>query len=357
MVTVEPIGVVRSPRVEPVDDGWGDVTASITLDPARFRPDALAGLIDFSHIEVVFVFDRVDPGAVHHASRRPRDNPSWPAVGIFAQRAKDRPNRIGVSVCRLLDVAGLTMTVEGLDAIDGTPVLDIKPYLRELAPRGPVRQPAWSHELMEGYWTARAQAPSAHPAMSPAAPSAPPPTSAPPTLVGTEPCRVADPTVTIAPVLAGDQSELTEAVIASRSLHRPWIDPPDTPGRFGDWLDHLARDDQEAYLVRHQACGRLVGYVNVANIVGRAFRSASLGYGAFSDHAGRGLMTGGLRAVVQTAFDDLGLHRVEANIQPANRRSVALVARCGFKKEGYSPRFLLVDGDWRDHERWALRNE
>ncbi|MGY1751648.1 SAM-dependent methyltransferase [Blastococcus sp. SYSU D01042] len=147
-----PIGRVASPRTEPLDDDWDAVTATVTLDPERFAPDVLDGLAEFSHVEVVYVFDRVDPAGVETGARHPRGNPDWPRVGIFAQRAKGRPNRIGVSVCRLLGVEGLTLTVQALDAIDGTPVLDVKPYLAEFGPRGEVRQPAWSHELMSGYW-------------------------------------------------------------------------------------------------------------------------------------------------------------------------------------------------------------
>ncbi|RBY77005.1 tRNA (N6-threonylcarbamoyladenosine(37)-N6)-methyltransferase TrmO [Blastococcus sp. TF02-09] len=149
-----PIGSVHSPRTEPLDDDWDTVTSTITLDAERFTPDALDGLDAFSHVEVVYVFDRVDPAGVQAGARHPRNNPAWPRVGIFAQRAKGRPNRIGVTVCRLLAVDGLTLTVHALDAIDGSPVLDVKPYLAEFAPRGEVRQPAWSHELMAGYWQA-----------------------------------------------------------------------------------------------------------------------------------------------------------------------------------------------------------
>jgi tRNA-Thr(GGU) m(6)t(6)A37 methyltransferase TsaA len=148
---LEPIGTVSSPRTEPLDDDWEAVTSTITLAD-RFGPEALRGLDEFSHVEVVFVFDRVPPEKIQTASRHPRGNAHWPEVGIFAQRGSGRPNRIGVTVCRLLAVAGRTVTVRALDAIDGTPVLDIKPYLAEFAPRGEVRQPAWSHELMAGYW-------------------------------------------------------------------------------------------------------------------------------------------------------------------------------------------------------------
>ena len=151
-ITCTPIGHVRGGRTEPIDDDWDAVEATIELDGERFGPDVLAGLDAFSHIDVVFVFDCVDEAAVHLGARHPRNNPDWPAVGIFAQRAKVRPNRIGVTTCPLLGVDGLRLRVRGLDAIDGTPVLDIKPYLREFAPRGATTQPAWATELMAGYW-------------------------------------------------------------------------------------------------------------------------------------------------------------------------------------------------------------
>ena len=163
--------------------------------------------------------------------------------------------------------------------------------------------------------------------------------------------------ITVAKLSADDGGEFIEAVQASRQLHGPWIAPPDTGERFAAYLEHADRDDQEAFVIRHAGCGRLVGWVSVGNIVRRAVQSGSLGYGAFESHAGQGLMTEGLRAVLDLAFGELGLHRVEANIQPGNLRSVALVRRLGFAREGFSPRFMLVDGDWRDHERWALRTE
>jgi tRNA (Thr-GGU) A37 N-methylase len=152
--TVTAIGHVASPRDEAIDDDWGDVVATITLDPAEIDSEATAGLAEFSHVEVVFVFDRVDAAAVQTGARHPRSNPSWPRVGILAQRAKMRPNRIGVSVCELLAIDGLVLQVRGLDAIDGTPVLDIKPVMREFLPRAEVRQPLWSSELMSSYWGA-----------------------------------------------------------------------------------------------------------------------------------------------------------------------------------------------------------
>lgn len=146
------IGTVECSRTEPLDDDWGHVVSTIHLDPERFGDDVVAGLSEFSHIEVVFVFDRVDESTVTLGARHPRNRDDWPLVGIFAQRAKGRPNRLGVTTCELLSVDGLSLHVRGLDAIDGTPVLDIKPYVLEFAPRTAVRQPAWISELMRGYW-------------------------------------------------------------------------------------------------------------------------------------------------------------------------------------------------------------
>lgn len=154
---MQAIGQVSSPRTEPLDDDWDSITSTITLDGSRFTEDAVRGLDAFSHVEVVYVFDRVDPQNVQTAARHPRGNEDWPKVGIFAQRAKGRPNRIGVTVCRLLGVDGLTLSVRSLDAIDGTPVIDVKPYMVEFAPRGEVRQPAWSSELMAEYWDSSAR--------------------------------------------------------------------------------------------------------------------------------------------------------------------------------------------------------
>jgi tRNA-Thr(GGU) m(6)t(6)A37 methyltransferase TsaA len=148
-----PIGAVRSTRAAPEDDLWDAVTSSIDLDPAQFGPEALAQLEAFSHVEVVYFFDRVDVATIERGARHPRNNPDWPRVGIFAQRGKSRPNRIGTTICRLDRVSGLTLHVTGLDAIDGTPVLDVKPWVRELGPRGEVRQPDWMTELMRRYWS------------------------------------------------------------------------------------------------------------------------------------------------------------------------------------------------------------
>lgn len=151
-VTLEPIGYVAGGRAEAIDDDWGAVESIIVLDGRLLDADATLGLEDFSHIEVAYIFHLVAPDRVVRGARRPRGNPEWPSVGILAQRAKGRPNRIGVSRCELLDVDGLKLRVRGLDAVDGTPVLDVKPFMVEFAPRGPVFQPEWASELMREYW-------------------------------------------------------------------------------------------------------------------------------------------------------------------------------------------------------------
>jgi tRNA (adenine37-N6)-methyltransferase len=153
-IQMQPVGVVRAGRTEPVDDDWGASEATIVLDALRFSPDVVVGLDAFSHLDVVYVFHLVEPEDVNLGARHPRGRTEWPKVGIFAQRAKARPNRIGVTTCELLGVDGLELQVRGLDAIDGTPVLDIKPYIAEFGPRGEVREPEWARELMTNYWEA-----------------------------------------------------------------------------------------------------------------------------------------------------------------------------------------------------------
>lgn len=151
-IELHPIGRVVSAREKPQNDHWDDVSCSIHIDPQRFSPDSLAGLSDFSHILVVFYFHLADPKKIENTARHPRNNQDWPKVGIFAQRNKNRPNQIGVTVCGLERVEGHVIHVKGLDAIMDTPVLDIKPWFVEYGPRGETRQPVWVQELMKNYW-------------------------------------------------------------------------------------------------------------------------------------------------------------------------------------------------------------
>ena len=152
LIDIVPIGVVRGGRSEALDDDWGKVEAEIVLDPAVVQPDATLGLSDYSHIVVVFHMHKVPAAKVETGARHPRERADWPKSGIFAQPARSRPNRIGVTTVELMSIDGLTLRVRGLDAIDGSPVLDIKPYISGFAPRGAVREPDWVKELMARYW-------------------------------------------------------------------------------------------------------------------------------------------------------------------------------------------------------------
>ena len=147
-----PVARVIGGRSEVKDDDWGKETAVIRLDADRFGPEALAVLDAFSHLEVVYHFNRVPVDKIQTGARHPRGNTDWPTVGIFAQRGKNRPNRLGVSRCRLLKVDSCDLHVQGLDAVDGTPVLDIKPYMAEFGPQGETSQPDWATDIMRRYY-------------------------------------------------------------------------------------------------------------------------------------------------------------------------------------------------------------
>ena len=150
-ITLTPIGYVKSPRTEIEDDNWGEVVSQIILSD-EFDAEALDGIESFSHAEIIFYFDRVKRERIVTGSRYPRGQQAWGKVGIFAQRGKNRPNQIGLTTVQILKRDGKILHVQGLDAIDGTPVLDIKPVMREFLPRGNVVQPEWASELMRGYW-------------------------------------------------------------------------------------------------------------------------------------------------------------------------------------------------------------
>ena len=151
--------------------------------------------------------------------------------------------------------------------------------------------------------------------------------------------------------------EFTAAARRSRRLHKPWSSPPSTPARFRRYLAYIRRRSNAGFLVCLRETGEIVGAVDMTEIVRGIFRSAYLGYYAFAPHAGRGYMRAGLSLVIATAFREMGLHRLEANIQPGNRASISLVRKLGFRKEGLSPRYLKIGGRWRDHQRWAILAE
>lgn len=147
-----PIARVVGGRAEVRESEWGREEAIIRLDSSMFGPEALFGLDGFSHLEVVFFFDQVDRAEIDRGARPVPGRDDGTLVGIFAQRSRRRPNRLGVSRCQITSVDGLDVHVNGLDAVDGTPVLDLKPYVREFGPRGEIRQPEWASALMRDYY-------------------------------------------------------------------------------------------------------------------------------------------------------------------------------------------------------------
>ncbi|MFI5150803.1 MAG: tRNA (N6-threonylcarbamoyladenosine(37)-N6)-methyltransferase TrmO [Bacteroidia bacterium] len=149
-IILSPVAIVKNIRKEPIDDHWGEITAEIEL-VENIPTEAFDHISDFSHLEIIYSFNKVNSNDIAF-SGRPRGNPTYPSVGIFAQRKKDRPNSIGLCTVELLAHKGRIITVKYLDAIDGTPVLDIKPVFREFQPRCEIKQPAWVSDLMKNYY-------------------------------------------------------------------------------------------------------------------------------------------------------------------------------------------------------------
>ena len=163
--------------------------------------------------------------------------------------------------------------------------------------------------------------------------------------------------VFLRPPVPSDRNEFVSLMRASRAFHRPWATAPTDDDRFAAYIADSHRADFEAMLVCRLADGAILGFFNLSQIVRRALQSAYLGYAAGKPYAGQGYMRDGLELVLRHAFTELRLHRIEANIQPGNRASIALARGAGFTREGFSPRYLKIGGRWRDHERWAILAE
>jgi ribosomal-protein-alanine N-acetyltransferase len=160
--------------------------------------------------------------------------------------------------------------------------------------------------------------------------------------------------ILLEPLQPEDQAEFLAAVAASKRLHRPWVNPPASPELFQAFAQRMQGPVNHGFLVRMATTKQLVGFIEMTNIVRGVFQSGYLGYYVFAGHERQGLMTHAARLLVKKAFSELHLHRLEANIQPENQASIALVRACGFVQEGYSERYLKIRGRWRDHERWAI---
>ena len=165
------------------------------------------------------------------------------------------------------------------------------------------------------------------------------------------------PPVTLRLIDYADRDEFLAMVRESRELHRPWAYPPERPDQFDELVARSRRDDVVTLLAFRADGGAIVGVFTISQIVRGAFQSAFLGYYGSAAHARQGYMRAAMQLVLDHAFGDLRLHRLEANIQPGNAPSLALARGGGFRLEGFSPRYLLIGGRWRDHERWAITAE
>lgn len=153
-----------------------------------------------------------------------------------------------------------------------------------------------------------------------------------------------------------DKNEFLQAMQRSQELHHPWVKTPQTTEEFNQFFQRYQQDNQKSFIVLDEAC-HITGVFNINEIVRGLFQSAYLGFYAVAEYAGQGYMKAGLNLILKKAFTEMNLHRLEANIQPDNLHSIALVKGKGFCKEGYSPRYLKINGEWRDHERWAITYE
>jgi ribosomal-protein-alanine N-acetyltransferase len=165
------------------------------------------------------------------------------------------------------------------------------------------------------------------------------------------------PAVELRPPRPEDREAFIAAMVDSAELHRPWVTPPVTAPEFDAWLTRAGRPDFDANLAVRPEDDEIVGYFNISQIIRGPLQSAFLGYGGVARWSGAGYMTAALRLVVERAFTDLALHRLEANVQPGNAPSIALVERGGFVREGFSESYLKIGGRWRDHVRFAIRAE
>lgn len=154
MYSIEPVGFVRNTNLNTADDFWGDLISEIIISD-KISDKSLKGIEEFSHLEIIFYFHLADPSEINISSSHPRESKKFPLTGIFAQRKKARPNLLGSTIVKLIKAEKNIITVKGLDAVNETPVIDIKPVMKEFLPDEEIKQPEWSSELMKNYWSVK----------------------------------------------------------------------------------------------------------------------------------------------------------------------------------------------------------
>ncbi len=335
-IELTPIGWVRSSRKEMTDDFWGDARSTLELDPKLFNPESLEGLSDFSHLEIVYQLDRVEKSSIIYGSTYPRGRTDWPKVGIFAQRKNERPNRIGTCICRLKSIQDLSIEVEGLDAIDATPLLDIKPYFKEFGALGPIKQPKWSTELMTDYFSRNAIGPSFQ----------------------TERLRVQ-----LIPYFSPEV--VLDYFVRNRDFFKPTS--PKFPEDFytlGYWKRKLRDEGYDFEAGTRANFGvslrenpdRMMADISFSQFSKAPFNACYVGYSLDQKENGKGYLTEALKAVIQYMFQEKNIHRIMANHLPENGKSAGVLKRCGFRIEGKAEAYLHINGEWREHILTSITN-
>ena len=150
-IELEAIAFVKNSRKELIDDNWSSIESEIELTENIFT-EAFEGIENFSHLEIIFFMNKVKDVKAIAQYRHPRNNESLPKLGTYAQRNKNRPNKLGLTTVELLERNARILKVKNLDAIDGTPILDIKPVMKQFEPKGEIKQPEWTNEILKNYW-------------------------------------------------------------------------------------------------------------------------------------------------------------------------------------------------------------
>lgn len=336
---IQAIGVIHSTRKEVTDDQWLKEDAYIEL-ASDYPADSLAGLTDFSHVEIIFHMNQVDHQKIETAARHPRNNTNWPKVGIFAQRGKNRPNQIGLTICDVIKVEGRKLFVRGLDAVDGTPVLDIKPWMKEFGPRGPVRQAEWSSELMKEYWEAH------HLPKEP--------TMFDPVMIDTE-------HVKIRPLQTVTWQKLAEGLLYEESFHATnWglKTRDDIKKMFENGIAAFqAKRGNPIVFLNHDET-EVVGMTNFMNVE-PPNKMIEIGGTWINKKWQRSFVNTETKfALLRYAFETLKLNRVEFRIDSENFTSQKAVQRQGFHFDGLMPRRKInANGDVRDYAFYSVTDQ
>ena len=336
---MQAIGIVRSTRKNVSDDDWYHESSYIVLND-DFPEDSLDGLNEFSHAEIIFFMDRVDENKIEKSVRHPRNNTDFPKVGVFAQRGKNRPNQIGVTACEITRIEGRKLFLRGLDAVDGTPVLDIKPWMREFSAKGSIRQPKWCSDLMKDYWQAT-------------------PTTKPPSIF--DPIRIDTEHVKIRPLQTVTWQKLAADLLYENSFHALlWgvKTPEDMKKRFEAAIAAFESQNGNPIVFLNHDETEIVGMTNFMNAEPSNKMIEIGGTWINQKYQRTNVNTETKLALLTYAFETLQLNRVEFRIDAENTVSQRAVQRLGFHFDGLMPRRKVnANNDVRDYVFYSVTDQ